>query len=74
MPALSPEEQERLRDAMKSADAICALEGMNRTPAMDEMDKRILAGELTFGEAALEFAARAKAQAVATKAAQDQKG
>jgi hypothetical protein len=63
-----PVDRAALEDAIKAADAIFALSGMppGCDPEVTAMDKRVLAGELSFDQAAEEFVARAKARAAAT--------
>lgn len=68
---LTPEERASIQAALNSADAICRLAGLEPTPASEAMDKRILAGELTPGQAAVALAQAARARA--EKANKDRK-
>lgn len=66
---LNPEKRAAIKAALDSAHSICSLAGLQPTPESEAMDKRVLDGELTPGEAAVALAKAAKDRA--TKKAAD---
>lgn len=68
---LPPEKRASLEAALKSAHAMCTLADLEPSAESEAMDKRVLAGELTPGQAAAALAQAAKARA--EKANKDRK-
>ena len=52
---LTPAEVENIKEAIRQTDAIFALEGFETTDEMRAVDAAVLAGRITFGQAAEEM-------------------
>lgn len=66
---ITPAERQSIRAALDAAQASSALEGFAPTPESIAMEKRVLAGELTLGQAAEAMAKAAKEQAAKANSA-----